>query len=85
MITSNANYIACHNKKYIGSIDMLKPLKQDGIFVLNSNWKTLEEMEKNIPPKMKRQLAEKNARFYTLNATEIAVKVGLGKRINNIM
>lgn len=27
MISSNANYIACHNKKYIKNLDMVQPLK----------------------------------------------------------
>lgn len=48
---------------------MLKPLKQKGIFVLNSNWLTVEEMEKNLPANMMRVLAERDAYFYTLDAT----------------
>lgn len=85
MITSNANYIACHNKKYCKSIDMLAPLSQNGIFVLNSNWSTIEELEMHLPAKMRKQLAQKNAKFYNLNASQIAQDVGLKKRINNIM
>jgi len=33
---------------------MVEPLKENGIFVLNGRWESLEEMEANLPNKMKR-------------------------------
>ena len=35
--------------------------------------------------KMRRDLAVKQAKLYVIDATQIAVKAGLGKRINMIM
>ena len=64
---------------------MIKPLKKGGIFLLNSRWNTIEELEAHIPAKMLREIAEKEIKFYNIDAQGIAFKCGLGKRINNIM
>ena len=39
----------------------------------------------NNPSKMKRKLAKKKARFYTVNTIKIAEEIGLGNRINMVM
>ena len=40
---------------------------------------------RHLPVKMRRDLAVKQAKLYIIDATQIAVKAGLGKRINMIM
>lgn len=80
----NADYIACHNKSFINHYDILKGLKTGGIFVLNCPWKT-EELDKNIPPQIKRYIARNNISFYIIDAISIASEIGLGNRINMIM
>ena len=42
-------------------------------------------MDKQLPAKMKRQLAKKHVRFYNIDAIDLALKVGMGNRINTIM
>ncbi|MEG2356415.1 MAG: pyruvate:ferredoxin (flavodoxin) oxidoreductase [Clostridia bacterium] len=79
-----ADFVACHNPSYVTKYDMVSSLKEGGVFLLNSQWST-EEMDKQLPAKMKRLLAKKHARFYNINATELALKVGMGNRINTIM
>lgn len=83
-LVHHADYIACHNPSYVYKYDMLESLKRGGIFVLNTLW-TEEELKELLPARMKRQLAEKNARFYIINAIEIAQEIGLGNRINTVM
>ncbi len=83
-LVSHADYAACHNQSYVNKYDLLQSLKPGGIFVLNTNWDK-EELDKNLPAVMKKQLAEKEAKFYTINAIKIAEKIGLGNRINMIM
>ena len=63
---------------------MLESLKDGGTFVLNTQWDE-EEVEKNLPANMKRQLAKKKAKFYIINAIKIASDIGLGNRINMVM
>lgn len=83
-LVNNADYVACHNPSYVNKYDLLESLKPGGIFVLNTHWKE-KELEEHLPGKMKKALAEKKARFYTINAIEIADKIGLGNRINMVM
>lgn len=84
-LIDQAEFIACHNPSYVIRYDMLSDAKKGGIFLLNSPWNTLEEMEKNIPAEMKRQIAEKGLKFYNVDAIAIAGKIGLGNRTNGIM
>ncbi len=83
LITS-ADFVACHTPSYVKRYDMVKNLKQGGTFLLNCSW-TPEELEEQLPGKMKRQLAEKQAKFYTIDATKIAREIGLGNRTNTIL
>ncbi len=79
-----ADFVACHNPAYVVLYDMVSSLKEGGVFLLNSPWAP-EEMEAQLPAQMKQLLAKKKARFYTVNAIELAGKVGMGGRINTIM
>ncbi|MGE5707421.1 MAG: pyruvate:ferredoxin (flavodoxin) oxidoreductase, partial [Bacteroidota bacterium] len=85
-LINNSDYIACHTPSYIHSYGatLLKGIKEGGTFVLNSIW-TPEQLENELPAEMKRILAKKKVKFYTINAVEIAEKLGLGNRINMIM
>jgi len=83
LITS-ADYIACHNPSYVDKYDLLEGIKEGGTFVLNAPW-TLEEMEKELPNSLKKTIAEKKLKFYTIDAVKIAKKIGLGGRINMVM
>ncbi len=79
-----ANFIACHNQSYVDKYDLIGDLKEGGTFLLNTIW-TPEELEANLPAELKRKIVEKKAKFYTLNAVDIAKELGLGSRINMIM
>src|SRR6056297_239313 len=83
-LINNADYIACHKPEYIYKYDLVDDLKEDGIFVLNTTW-SKDEVLKDLPDNLKKKIAEKNAKFYIINAIDIADEVGLGHRINMIM
>ncbi len=79
------DFVACHVPSYIDKYDnMLKGLKKNGIFLLNSLWDA-EETKKRIPVSMKKYMAENKINFYIINATAIAEEIGLGNRTNTIM
>ena len=84
-LINRADFVACHNQAYIRRYDMLKELNKGGTFLLNCLWETPEEIEQNLPPKVKRNLAKKEINFYVINAWKIAEEIGLGSRINMIM
>jgi len=79
-----ADFIACHNPAYVTMYDMVSSLKDGGTFLLNSQWEP-DDMDKHLPAKMKQLLAQKKAKFYTIDAIDLAAKVGMGGRINTIM
>lgn len=59
-------------------------LKKGGSFLLNTLW-TPEELDANLPASMKRYIAQNDIQFYTIDAVNIAQKIGLGGRFNMIM
>jgi len=61
------------------------PMEDGCVFVLNSRWNSVEAIEKNVPNHVLRSMAKKNVKFYNIDATKISQRLGLGKRINNIM
>jgi pyruvate-ferredoxin/flavodoxin oxidoreductase len=79
-----ADFVACHNPSYVTKYDMVSKVKDGGVFLLNSPW-SAEEMDKQLPAKMKQQLAKKHVRFYNIDAIGIAAKVGMGNRTNTIL
>ena len=83
-LIQSADFVACHNPSYVHKYDMVKNLKEGGVFLLNCAWDA-EGLEKNLPAAMKRALAEEKARFYTIDAIKIARELGLGSRTNTIL
>ena len=79
-----ADFVACHNPSYVTKYDMVSSIKEGGVFLLNSQW-TAEEMDAQLPASMKRMLAKKHIKFWNINAIDLALKVGMGNRINTIM
>ena len=80
----NADFISCSLDTYLFKYDMLKNLKEGGTFLLNTDM-TDEELIKVLPNRVKRQLAEKHAKFYVINANEIAASIGMGRRTNTTL
>ena len=63
---------------------MVEDVKPGGTFLLNCSW-DMEQMEERLPANVKRYRAEHEIEFYTINAVDVAVKVGLGpNRINMV-
>lgn len=83
-LISDADFVSCSKQSYVYQYDLLKGLKKGGTFLLNCIWDR-EELEKNLPASMKKYIAENQINFYTVDATRMAVDIGLGGRINMIM
>ena len=78
------HFVSCSTDTYLTKYDMLKGLREGGTFLLNTTTKP-EEIADLLPNKVKRQLAQKKAKFYIINAVDLAYEIGLGRRINTIM
>ncbi|NLN06235.1 MAG: pyruvate:ferredoxin (flavodoxin) oxidoreductase [Firmicutes bacterium] len=83
-LIDEADFISCSQQSYVHQYDLLKGLRKGGTFLLNTNWSEAE-LETNLPAAMKNYLAQNRIKFYIINASGIAEKIGLGRRINMIM
>ena len=78
------NFVACHVQAYLHMYDVLRGLRDNGTFLLNTIWEG-EELANNLPNNVKRYFAEHNITVYYINATKIAQEIGLGNRTNTIL
>ena len=83
-LINKADFVACHNPSYVHKYDMISDLNEGGTFLLNCGW-DLDELNERLPGQMKRAIAEKKIKFYTIDGVKIAKEIGLGGRINTIL
>ena len=83
-LIDEADFVSLSQQSYVDKYDVVQGLKKGGTFLLNTIWNK-DELEANLPAKYKRYMAEKEIKFYTINATQIAVDLGLGNRTNMII
>ena len=83
-LVSAPDFVACSVPAYLTQYDMITGLKKGGTFLLNCVWNK-EELEKHLPNSIKKVLAEKEAKFYIINANKLAAEIGLPGRTNTIM
>ncbi|MEF3279719.1 MAG: pyruvate:ferredoxin (flavodoxin) oxidoreductase [Elusimicrobiota bacterium] len=83
-LITRANFVGCHQFSFLEKYEMANKLEKGGVFLLNSPYKASEVWDK-IPAEVQKQIIDKKAKFYVINASEIAKKVGMGSRINVVM
>ena len=83
-LVGTPDFVACHVPSYLTKYDVLKGIKENGTFLLNSLW-DVEETLKRIPDHVKAIIGKKNITLYIINATKIAAEIGLGGRTNTIL
>jgi pyruvate-ferredoxin/flavodoxin oxidoreductase len=83
-LVNTPNFVACHVQAYLRMYDVTRGLRENGTFLLNTVWDE-DELERNLPNKIKRYFAKKNIVVYYINATKIAQEIGLGNRTNTIL
>jgi len=83
-LVEHANFIANHNQAFIGRYDVLEGIKDNGVFLLNSNWEA-DEVFSHFTKDMQKTIIDKKVKVYNVNALKIAEEVGLGGRINTVM
>ena len=78
------DFIVVSKDTYMYKYDILDNLKQNGVFLLNTNLNE-EELIKSLPNKVKYLLATKNIKFYIIDAYKVAGSLGLKNKINTCM
>ena len=79
-----ADFISCSLDQYVYKYDMVDNLKDGGTFLLNTTF-TKDEVVKHLPNRMLVGLAKKHAKFYIIDATNIALEIGMGRHTNTIL
>ena len=82
---NKADFVACHVPAYIvKGFPMVRDVKDGGVFLINCQWSD-EELDHHMPAVAKRYIAEHNIQVYTINAIDLAIEIGMGKRTNTIL
>ncbi|MBU0730873.1 MAG: pyruvate:ferredoxin (flavodoxin) oxidoreductase, partial [Proteobacteria bacterium] len=83
-LINKANFIACHNFTFLDKYDMLNNLEDGGTFLLTTTF-SKTQVWKQLPSVVQKQLIDRKAKFYVIDAIKLAEAIGLGARINMIM
>ena len=82
---NKADFVACHNPSYITKgFKIVQDVKPGGVFLINCQW-DMAELEHHLDASAKRYIAKNNIQLYTIDAIDLAIKVGMGKRTNTIL
>ncbi len=79
-----AGFVACHQFERLEQTDVLEVAAPGATFLLNSPYGP-EEVWDHLPEETRRQIVDKDLRFYVVDAYEVAKEAGLGTRINTVM
>ncbi len=83
-LIQSADFVACHQFNLMEKFDILKNIKDGGIFLLNSPYGKEETFSK-MPSKVCKQVIDKRLQFYVIDGNRVAKETGMGSRINTIM
>jgi len=83
-LINSANFIACHHFNYLQKYDILKDAEHGATLLLNAPYPT-DEVWKELPKKIQKEIVEKELKLYVVNASRVARETGMGSRINSIL
>ncbi len=83
-LVSKANFVACHQWIFLERYDMLSALVPGGVFLLNSPFNK-DEVWDHLPREVQTQLIARKARFFIIDAYQVARDTGMGSRMNTIL
>ncbi len=81
---SKASIIVCTKDSYLNRLKMLEKIKDNGVFLLNTN-KSADEVLASMSNHDKRILQNKKIKMFIVDANKIASDVGLNGKISSIM
>jgi pyruvate-ferredoxin/flavodoxin oxidoreductase len=80
----HADFIACHTFDFLFKRDILGAANSGVTFLLNSPYGPQEVWDK-LPRKVQEQIVDKKLRFFIIDATGVAMDIGLGPHVNTIL
>ena len=83
-LVERANFVAVHFQNLMDRLDTLALAQPGGTFLLNSSFSP-ETVWASLPIQAQQHIITKKLRFFTIDATKVAVANGMGNRINTVM
>ncbi|ASL40428.1 MULTISPECIES: pyruvate:ferredoxin (flavodoxin) oxidoreductase [Acetobacter] len=80
----HADFVACHKFDFLFRRDILGAANNGATFLLNSPY-AADKVWEQLPRKVQDQIVNKKLRFFVIDASDVALKLGLGPRINTIL
>ena len=82
---TKADFVACHVPAYITkNFPIVRDVKPGGTFLINCQW-SFEELEEHLDAASKHYIAKNDIQLYTIDAIDLAMKIGMGKRTNTVL
>jgi len=83
-LITEPDFVAIHNKEFLGKYDMLEGLQEGATVLLNTDLPA-DQVFASFPKEDQETLIRRKARLYAIDAFGVANKLGLGARINTTM
>ena len=83
-LVSDASFVGCHQFDLLEKMEVLDRVADGATMLLNSPYSAAEVWE-HIPQEVQRQIIDKHLRLFVVDATQVAVDVGLGRRVNTVL
>lgn len=83
-LIEQADFIGCHLFSFLEKYDILGNAKTGATLLINAPY-AQEEVWDKLPKEVQQQIIDKKLKVYTIDASHIAMKTGMGSRTNTIM
>lgn len=83
-LIEQADFIGCHLFSFLEKYDILSVAKTGATLLINAPY-AKEEVWDKLPKEVQQQIIDKKLKVYTIDASHIAMKTGMGSRTNTIM
>lgn len=83
-LISHANFIGCHQFRFVERMAVLEKATRNATFLLNSPFGADKTWDK-LPRSLQQTIIDKNIKFYVIDAYKVARNLGMGSHINTIM
>ena len=84
-VPNQNDIVMINNASFLHKYNFAKNLKSNGTFIINSDIQTSKDFDEIIPDELKKTLAEKNAKIYSIDANKIAKEFDIDGKISMIM
>ncbi len=83
-LIDEADFIACHQFRFVEQVDMLKNACEGATFLVNTQYGP-DDLWDNLPDKVQQQIIDKKIRVFAIDGYKVARDSGMGNRINTVM